>query len=192
MIKRSLLWVLAAYCIGIVFRDRLKWMLWAVLFSCIILRWVMLKNRYFLMFLLFVSLSGAFFGKKQEADYPIDAVLKEKKVASAEGRIRSITETKSGYRLELKPMRIELSDSVRKPDSESLRENVNEQTVFTRGKLLVYCPSAEGLKIGNYIRLEGKAVPLAEPENAGQFDERAYYRAERICCKFNADRKSVV
>jgi len=188
MIKRSLLWVLAAYCIGIVFRDRLKWMLWAVLFSCIILRWVMLKNRYFLMFLLFVSLSGAFFGKKQEADYPIDAVLKEKKVASAEGRIRSITETKSGYRLELKPMRIELSDSVRKPDSESLRENVNEQTVFTRGKLLVYCPSAEGLKIGNYIRLEGKAVPLLEPENAGQFDERAYYRAERICCKFNADK----
>lgn len=250
MIKRSLLWVLASYCIGIVFRDRLKWMLWAVLFSCIVLGCKMLKSRYslrfpegyrnlhsfygnagirrygcgiygrmvllvrkrkaallcyikrekyFLMFLLFVLLAGAFWGKLQAADYPIDAVLTEKKTASAEGRICSITETKSGYRLELnhirivladsaqKPMRIELSDSAKEPSSELLQENASEQSVFTRGKLLVYCTSAEGLKIGNDIRLEGKAVPLAEPENAGQFDERAYYRAERICCKFNAD-----
>lgn len=230
MIKRSLLWVLAAYCIGIVFRDRLKWMLWAVLFSCVILGYAILRRKcsvsflrdhgnfrrvcryagirrygygritprrkrrkellsgervqrfvqeekYFLMILLPALLAGAILGKMQAADYPIDAVLVEKTAAFAEGRIRSITETESGYRMELNHISVDLN-----------RLAVEEQSEYTKGRLLVYCGSAEGLKIGNYIRLEGRAVPFAEPENAGQFDERAYYRAERMCCKFNADK----
>ena len=261
MIKRSLLWVLAAYCIGIVFRDRLKWMLWAVLFSYFLFvyeRWKNLRNmkrnaeiyrqgysripqywkmgvgmqpcmgavelwkrkkeavqqfvqreKYFLAILLLILLLGAILGRLQAADYPIDAVLTEKTVASAEGRIRSIAQTKSGYRLELNHIRIYLSDSEKKQyamyssenitevgqdDTESGNPSVDssEQRIYTKGKLLVYCESAEGLKIGNYIRLVGKAVPFAEPENAGQFDERAYYRAGRMCCKFNADEIEVL
>jgi len=206
MIKRSLLWVLAAYCIGIVFRDRLKWMLWAVLFSCAFWGYAVLrtkgtgreagikgaflgmrvyevqhfsqKGKCFWAVLLFAVLFGAFMGKLQAAEYPIDAVLTEKRAAQAEGRIRSISEAKSGYRLELNHIDIDFADSV------GTKEETNR---YTRGKLLVYCESAEGLKIGNRIRVEGKAVPFAAPENAGQFDERAYYRAERMCCKFNAD-----
>jgi len=261
MIKRSLLWVLAAYCIGIVFRDRLKWMLWAVLFSCFLfvyerrgnLRnmkqnagiyrqgyiripqyWKMgvgmqpcmgavelwkrkkdavqrfvQREKYFLAILPLILLLGAILGRLQAADYPIDAVLTEKTVASAEGRIRSIAQTKSGHRLELNHIRIYLSDSEEKQYAMYSSENItevgrddtelgnlsadsSEQKIYTKGKLLVYCESVEGLKIGNYIRLVGKAVPFAEPENAGQFDERAYYRAERMCCKFNADEIEVM
>ncbi len=256
MIKRSLLWVLAAYCIGIVFRDRLKWILWAVLFSYFLFvyeqrgnlqnmkqnpgiyrqgysripqYWKMgvgmqpcmgavelwkrkkdavqrfvQREKYFLAILPLILLLGAILGRLQAADYPIDAVLTEKTAASTEGRIRSIAQTKSGYRLELNHIRIYLSDSEEKQyamysseditevgldDTESgnLSVDSSEQKIYTKGKLLVYCESVEGLKIGNYIRLVGKAVPFAEPENAGQFDERAYYRAERMCCKFNAD-----
>ncbi len=173
MIKRSLLWVLAAYCIGIVFRDRLGWILWTVLFSCAFLLYV---KKYFLAMLPLVVVAGAVLGRIQAADYPIDAVLTEKKTAVAEGRICSIAETKSGYRLELKRICIGLYDT----------------DTYTKGSLLVYCDSADGLKIGNRIRMEGKAVPFAVPENAGQFDERAYYRAERMCCKFNADEIAVL
>lgn len=189
MIKRSLLWVLAAYCIGIVFRDRLKWILWAVLFSCVCFGYVIFRKRYvrrdfnaetlFLIMLLSVLLLGAVLGRLQAADYPIDTILKEKTVASAEGRIRSIAETKSGYQLELNHISITLAV----PKGEQWQE-----IEYTKGKLLVYCETIEALKIGNYVRLEGKAVPFAEPENAGQFDERAYYRAERMCCKFSAEK----
>jgi len=244
MIKRSLLWVLAAYCIGIVFRDRLKWMLWAVLFSCAIFAyewwgkevsihlhgflgnrkrsirlqasrfdaeiWKQKKDavkqfvqekKCFLMILSFALMTGAVLGKTQSADYSIDTVLTEKTVAFAEGRIRSIAETKSGYRLELNHISIVLGSNERETQYRIENRNVRWQDdtemlvqteMYTKGKLLVYCESVEGLKIGNYIRLEGKAVPLAEPENAGQFDERAYYRAERICCKFNADEIEVL
>ncbi len=173
MIKRSLLWVLAAYCIGIVFRDRLGWILWAVLFSCAFLIYA---KKYFLAMLPLVLIAGAVLGRLQAADYPIDVVLTEKRTAVAEGRIRSITETKSGYRLELNRICIGLHDT----------------DTYTKGKLLVYCDSADGLKIGNRIRMQGKAVPFAVPENAGQFDERAYYRAGRMCCKFNADEIAVM
>ena len=272
MIKRSLLWVLAAYCIGIVFRDRLKWILWAVLFSYFLFvyewwgkeavirlrglwgNWNIKRNagiyrqgysrilqywkmgvgmqpcmgalelwkrkkdavqrfiqreKFFLAVLPLILLLGATLGRLQAADYPIDAVLTEKTVASAEGRIRAIAQTKSGYRLELNHIRIYLSDSEKKQyamyssenitevgwdDTESgnLSADSSEQKIYTKGKLLVYCESAEGLKIGNYIRLSGKVVPFAEPENAGQFDEWAYYRAERMCCKFNADEIEVL
>ena len=263
MIKRSLLWVLAAYCIGIVFRDRLKWILWAVLFLCVflmgaiwkrkgsvefaggykqlqkkttqlqwrrnwarvwygrlqlgmhpsLLKWYgswakvcqrqgekeahRYKNRFHLVcrrkeviqqfiqdekhcmvLLLFALVLGAVLGGLQAADYPIDAVLTERVQATAEGRIQSIAETKSGYRLELNHITIELDVPA---------ENLSEQKRYTKGRLLVYCESAGGLKIGNHIRLDGKAVPFAEPENVGQFDERTYYRAERMCCKFNAE-----
>ena len=213
MIKRSLLWVLAAYCIGIIFRDRLKWMLWAVLFSCFLfvyerrgnLRnmkqnagiyrqgyiripqyWKMgvgmqpcmgalelwkrkkdavqrfiQREKYFLAVLPLILLLGATLGRLQAADYPIDAVLTEKTVASAEGRIRAIAQTKSGYRLELNHIRIYLSDSEKKQyamyssenitevgwdDTESgnLSADSSEQKIYTKGKLLVYCESVEG------------------------------------------------
>lgn len=211
MIKRSLLWVLAAYCSGIVFRDRLKWILWAVLFSYAFLIYVIYgrgrlaqrlretvpmlwehlrrEETYFLMILPLVLLLGAFLGKLQGMDYPIDAVLGKKTEATAEGRIRSITETKSGYRLELNHAGIVLHNF----DTEQRKViEYGAEEKYTKGKLLVYCESVEGLKIGYRIRLEGQAVPFTIPENAGQFDERAYYRAERMCCKFNADEITVM
>ena len=189
MIKRSLLWVLAAYCIGIVFRDRLKWMLWAVLFSYFLFvyeRWgkeavirlhglwgnwnikrnagiyrqgysripqywkmgvgmqpcmgavelwkrkkeavqrFVQREKYFLAVLPLILLLGAILGGLQAADYPIDAVLTEKTVASAEGRIRSIAQTKSGYRLELNHIRIYLSDSEKKQYAMYSSENITE------------------------------------------------------------------
>lgn len=252
--------MLAAYCSGIVFQDRLKWMLWAVLFSYVILGYGIWRNKhavrraencrelqrqyriaavcrcrkrvrfigkkkgvvqplmqretYFLMILPLIFLTGAFLGKLHATDYPIDAVLERKTEATAEGRICSITETKSGYRLELNHISIVLHDSVyeeneetenkiesgwqinsgRNPSEDKRRDadRLMRGERYTKGKLLVYCESAEGLKIGNRIRLKGKAVPFAKPENAGQFDERAYYRAERMCCKFSADEIAIL
>ena len=304
MIKRSILWVLTAYCIGIVFRDRLEWMLWAVLFSCAFFACAIWKRKGFAVFvgsckrlqslsvnmqwcknrtkgyqpkgakeirwydqvmhlayrkkgavqrfiksekhcmvlMMLALLAGAVLGSLQAADYPIDAVLTEKTAATAEGRIRSIAETQSGYRLELNHVVIVLDvptdemldvstgeilevtademldvtademqsgkvgqsngkqgsaevltqDTARKTGDRQQTEELREQMTYTQGRLLVYCESVEGLEIGNYVQLEGKAVPFAEPENAGQFDERSYYRAERMCCKFNADEITVL
>lgn len=173
--------MLAVYCIGIVFRDRLKWILWAVLFSymffayecCIQKRWiwqVSSEMKRVIAVLPVAVLLGALLGRMQAADYPIDSVLTGKVAAVAEGRICAVSETKSGYRIDLTHIRITVKDNT-----------------YTKGKLMVYCETADGLKIGNCIRAEGKAVPFAEPENQGQFDEKSYYRAERMCCKFNAD-----
>ena len=215
MVKRSILWVLAAYCIGIVFRDRLEWMLWAVLFSYAFFagavrftlqnrkQWtnadriqqMLKKDIHLFIWLPLVLLLGAFLGKLQEADYPIDAALTKKTAAVAEGRIRSITETGNGYRMELRRVCIILESTAETEAdrTESGEVAAREETKgYTKGKLLVYCESAEGLRIGNYICLEGKAVPFEEPENAGQFDERTYYRAKRMCCKFNADTITVL
>lgn len=170
--------MLAVYCIGIVFRDRLKWILWAVLFSYVVLtvciswkkgKWLqkVWKERRCLILLPVLLLLGAVLASVQTAEYPMDAVLTQKTVAQAQGRIRSITETQSGYRMVLNHIVINDFD--------------------TRGKLLVYSESAEGVQIGNYIRLEGELVPFSEPENAGQFDEKSYYRSQRIAYKFYAD-----
>ncbi len=215
MVKRSILWVLAAYCIGIVFQDRLEWMLWAVLFSYAFsagavrftpqnrkqwtnadrIQQMLKKDIHLFIWLPLVLLAGAFLGKLQEADYPIDAALTKKTAAVAEGRIRSITETGNGYRMELSRVCIILESTAEteadrtKSGEDATRE---ETKGYTKGKLLVYCESAEGLRIGNYICLEGKAVPFEESENAGQFDERTYYRAKRMCCKFNADTITVL
>jgi len=175
--------MLAVYCIGIVFRDRLKWMLWAVLFSYAVLviysicrkdGWMqrVWKERWCWLILPSLLLLGAGLGSLQAKDDPIDAVLTEKMFAQAEGRIRSIAETKSGYRMVLNHVVIKGFDSA--------------------GKLLVYSASADGLQIGNYIRLTGELAPFSEPENAGQFDERSYYRAQRIACKFYADEMEVI
>ncbi len=207
MIKRSLLWMLAAYCIGIVFRDRLKWMLWAVLFSYVFLIymyrskgriWQLVKQNVFLQscrksLCLFplIMLLGAVLAGLQAADYPIDSVLTEKVAAVAEGRICSITESKSGYRLELERIRVELQE-VTETSKTIENQNHSSERIYEKGKLMVYCNSADALKIGNYIRIEGNAIPFAEPENPGQFDEKAYYRADRMCCKFNADEIEVL
>lgn len=181
--KRSLLWVLTAYCIGIVFRDRLKWMLWAVLFSyagfviysiCRKDGWIrrVWKERSCWLVLPVVMLLGAGLGILQDTDYPMDTLLTEKTPAQAEGRIRSLTETNSGYRMVL--------------------NHVMTKNFDFKEKILVYCESAEGLQIGNTIRLVGELVPFSEPENAGQFDEKSYYRAQRIACKFYADEIEVI
>ena len=178
--------MLAVYCIGIVFRDRLKWILWAVLFSYVMLAVCILckkggkiqeiwRERGCLLILPLLLLLGAALGSLQAKDNPLDAVLMEKTRAVAEGRIGSITETKSGYRLELSHIQMKLRNEMK-----------NE--IYSKGRLLVYCESVTGLQIGNVIRVEGEAVPFAEPENAGQFDERTYYRAQRIACKMQAEK----
>ena len=174
--------MLAAYCIGIVFRDRLKWMLWAVLFSYVVLviycirkyGWMQRARKACFggLILTVLFLLGAILGNLQDKDYPLDAELTEKTFAQAEGRIRSITETKSGYRMILNHVVLKDFDS--------------------KGKLLVYCESADGLQIGNTIRLAGELAPFSEPENPGQLDEKSYYRAQRIACKFYPDEIEVI
>lgn len=188
MIKRSLLWVLASYCIGIVLRDRLFLVLWAVLFCYLLFAVFQCKSKRFskllqsfgrtFIILPAVCLLGAFLGGLQAAEYPLDAVLFQKTAAVCEGNVRAITEMKSGYCLELSNIRL------------VLREDV--ASYYKKGKLLVYCDEITDIAIGNRLRVVGDAVPLSVPENDGQFDERAYYRAQRVCCKFYADRLDVL
>lgn len=73
-------------------------------------------------------------------------------------------------------------------------EYKSEWTVLELGQLQVYCKpaEAEGLKIGNKIRIIAKVSKMSTARNEGEFNYRLYYRALGITHRCFADNIKVI
>lgn len=176
--------MLAAYCVGILCKDRQNAVLLSVfiiytffavalVFRPLIRRLVMRGNRTVILLPLFFMM-GTLLASYQGREYKIDRLLANTANGKAEGhlygKVVSVNRTEKGYKLELS-------------DTEMLLEG----NVFYEGRVLLWSETADGIKIGNRIAVFGTAKELAPAENPGQFDEREYYRAKNIACRFTAD-----
>lgn len=211
MIKRSLLWVLAAYCIGILFRDRQGFVILpvAIFYGIVIFLQTKKPFRRFLadgnrclLCLPAAFLLGALLAANQASAYPVDAVLQESRTAVAEGTVVSVQESGTGKRIILKDITLRLTGEKNEllTEKNSMDDSVtgqqdgitNESIIkYHKGKLLVWADNCD-VAVGNRIQVSGNAAAFSIPENPGQFDERAYYRADWYCCKLFADYIQVV
>lgn len=184
MIKRSFVWLLAAYCVGILCKDRQNAVLLSVfiiytffavamVFKPVIRRLVMKGNRVVILLPLFFML-GTLLASYQGRDYKIDNYLANTKTGKAEGRLYgnvvSVNRTENGYKIELNRTEINI-----------------EGNIFREGRVLLWSEYADDIKIGNRIAVFGTAKQLTPADNPGQFDEMSYYRAKNIACRFTAD-----
>ena len=184
MIKRSFVWLLTAYCIGILCKDRhnavlvsvfIIYTLFAVtlVYKPVVRRLVMKGNRTIILIPLFFLL-GMLLASYQGRDYAIDGLLANTATGKAEGyvygRISAISRANGGYKIEIRDTELQI-----------------DGITFGEGRVMLWSELADGLKIGNRIAAFGTARQLTVAENPGQFDEKEYYRAKNVACRFNVD-----
>ncbi len=183
MIKRPILSLLAAMCLGILCFERplvaaaatvVMYLLGLVFYKLkpVFIK-ALLKEAVELPLLPLIFLLGVLLAGRQMQVLPLDLELLSNKNGKAEavayGTLESVTPTKKGYRLVLKKVNIT-----------AFEEN------YEAKKLLLYTETADGLVIGNKLRLEGNVRELKRAENPGQYDEYLYYRAKWIQFAFTA------
>ncbi|MBQ5954059.1 MAG: DNA internalization-related competence protein ComEC/Rec2 [Lachnospiraceae bacterium] len=101
------------------------------------------------------------------------------------GRLSRLSPSAGGWRLILEEAEFEESAegavnaaSEAGPDPSGLRH---------AGTVLVYAGSEPEAPIGSLMRIRGSISLFPEPDNPGEFDQRAYYRAQNILLRMSAD-----
>ncbi len=122
---------------------------------------------------------GMFLGLGAEADYDIDLCLAQTKAGKTDGVVTGIIDnisaSSSGFKLKLVNVSI-----------------TAEGTGFSDGFVLVYLDAADGLAIGDQVRVKGTLREFSKGENPGQFNEFEYYRSQKYACKMYASNVEVL
>lgn len=103
-----------------------------------------------------------------------------------EGRVMDIGETDYGYRLILKDCSMIVKTEV-PGHFESYEENAGQENDTMVRRMHAYVKSADGLKIGQKIKVKGEVEVLEPDRNPGQFDFQSYCFAKGICGSFSGD-----
>lgn len=181
MIKRPLIFVLAAYLAGMYLAwKRLSFVIAFSLMIILILmtylflyrlksRWVNSKDT-FLWCLPFLLLLGYFAMISQLKEPELSAAFDQKVSCKVNGTIRMIVKKQKGSAIYLKNNRV----------------SFEEEMPYPCETILVYLLDESELKVGNQITVYGTLHKFSEATNPGQFNERLYYQIENIDYKMEA------
>ncbi len=99
------------------------------------------------------------------------------------GRLARAVPSAGGYRLILEEA--EFTGAL--ADSAGLAENVQEASSRPAGTVLVYADTEPDAPLGSLLSVHGRLSLFPTPDNPGEFDQRAWYRAENMLLRLSAD-----
>lgn len=108
------------------------------------------------------------------------------------GRLTDISETSSGYKYDINNVDVIHGTGIR--DFEHLLVYSFSNGNFDNSKLITdnYVNKDSGYKIGNVIKVYGKAKPFEHPGNPGQFNAYSYYRGKGYAYQIQASRIVII
>lgn len=179
MIKRPMVWIAAAYLLGILsYRFNLKflWVLFGLFlflfsFTVILFKKKIPWNRYDLILLLAPVFFCLGFSGMKEGSVPCDVetAFTQKTKVTIQGVVKSLQGV-AGNRVNIYIEDITV---------------VTDRSIFCCGQILITTDSFHSLKIGNTIEVSGLITSFSHATNPGQFDEYNYYKANDVCCRMS-------
>lgn len=186
MEKRPIVWIFAASLLGMLLSYLGEGRLFIsisffLIFLFIIICFLRFRKK-LLIILPFFILMGFFSMQRSLRPGVLEDRLlqRERTVVSVRGYVKKMQPQGLGMGIVLS--RAELIEGLETDDRAEKSRGCENISVYIKDRS--WCA---GLKIGNEIRVEGTLQLLDEPTNPGQFNQKLYYRSDKIYYRMNAD-----